>query len=182
MKLHANKKSLVLILLLFCFISCVQTNKMDDYLISFSDEENNDYGYKNKMGDTIIPPGKYTICFTDTFKTYAIVFESSIGFVAIDRQENILYKVYPFDNGPDYQSDGCFRITHENKIGFAEAESGKIIIEPQFDCAYPFEKGLAKVSINCQAQSEGEHALWISENWFYIDKTGKKFHSPTNTK
>ena len=56
-------------------------------------------------GEIIIPLGKYAICFTDTFRTYAIVLKSHKGFVAIDRQENILYEVFPFDNGPDYTSE-----------------------------------------------------------------------------
>lgn len=159
-------------------ISCRQPIKKNDYLIFFSDPVNNEYGYKNQFGDTIIPLGKYTLCYTDTLKTFAIVLKPDFGFVAIDRQENILYKVYPFDNGPDYESEGLFRIIINDKIGFADAETGKIVIKPQFGCASPFENGTAKVALECKTQVEGEHSSWVSEHWFYIDKKGKKVENP----
>jgi hypothetical protein len=154
--------------------NCTQPTKSNDYLISFVDTVKDEYGYRNQNGDTIIPLGKYGICYTDTFRTYAIVLKPSHGFVAIDKQENVLYEVFPFDNGPDYTSDGFFRIIKNNKIGFADSTTGKVIIKPLFDCAFPFENGLAKVSINCIEQPEGEHKRWISENWYYIDKSGNK--------
>ncbi len=133
-----------------------------------------EYGYRSLHGDTVIQPGKYSICYTDTFKTYAIVLKPNLGIIAINRQEKVLYKVFPFDNGPDYVSDGLFRILKGNKIGYADAISGKVVIKPQFSCAFPFENGLAKVSMNCSAYAEGEHRSWKSSNWFYIDKTGKR--------
>ena len=85
----------------------------------------------------------------------------------------MLYEVLPFDNGPDYVGEGVFRIIENNKIGFADARTGKIVIPPQFDCAFPFENGTAKVSTDCTSQMNGEHEIWESEKWFYIDKTGK---------
>ena len=103
-----------------------------------------------------------------------------IGFVAIDRQENVLYEIFPFDNGPDNSSDGLFRILENNKIGFADSATGKVVIKPQFDCAWPFENGLAEVSNDCKTQSEGEHSVWVSDHWFYIDKTAKKVEKPEN--
>lgn len=140
----------------------------------FHDTIKNEVGYKNINGNVVIPQGKYTLCFTDTFKTFAIVLKPNIGFIAIDQLENILYKVFVFDNGPDEPSDGLFRIIENNKIGFADAISGKILIKPQFDCAFPFEDGVAQVSTNCTVKLEGEHSSWESNDWFYIDKTGKK--------
>ena len=101
---------------------------------------------------------------------------TTIGFClrTIDRKQNILYKVFPFDNGPDYVSEGFFRILKDNKIGYADAATGKVAIKPQFDCAFPFENGFAKVSTNCSTQSAGQHKVWTSNNWFYIDRKGKK--------
>lgn len=47
----------------------------NNYLISFSQDGIFSYGsscgYKNLDGDTIIPIGKYSYCFTDTFRTFA---------------------------------------------------------------------------------------------------------------
>src|SRR5689334_17678782 len=95
---------------LLCFqVAFAQKKANNDILVSYIDTVNNRYGYKNLHGDIIIPAGKYSFCFTDTFRTYAVVSLPSKGFVAIDRKENILYSVFPFDNGPDYIEDGLFR-------------------------------------------------------------------------
>ncbi|MEZ5013973.1 MAG: WG repeat-containing protein [Chitinophagales bacterium] len=155
-----------------------QTSADKDILISFVDTVNNQCGYKNVKGDIIIPLGKYSICCTDTFKTFAIVAIPHNGFVVIDRQESVLYNVFPFDNGPDYSSDGLFRMLIDGKIGYADSATGKIIITPQFDCAEKFENGIAKVSTNCETRSDGEHSVWISDSWFYIDRTGMSVDPP----
>jgi hypothetical protein len=168
--------SFLFIALVFILISCRQGAKTNDYLLSFSDTITNGYGYKDQKGTIVIPQGKYLFCFTDTFKTYAIVIKPNAGFVAIDRHEQVLYKVFSFDNGPDYPSGGLFRIVENDKIGFADEVTGKIVIKPQFDCAFPFENGEAKVSNECKIQSLGEHSEWLSDHWFYIDKNGKKLN------
>lgn len=182
MRRQQTANIIVLMLLLSGLISCGPIVKNNDYLISFTDTITNEYGYKNINGDTIIPLGKYAMCFTDTFKTYAIVVKPNLDFVAIDRQENVLYEVFPFDNGPDYPSDGLFRIIENGKIGYADSLTGKVVIKPLFDCALPFENGVAMVSTNCKTQLEGEHSSWVSDHWFYIDKTGKKVDKPKTIK
>src|ERR1700741_5435897 len=80
-------------------------NEKTDYLLMITDTVNDRYGYINRQGDTIIAPGKYAYCFTDTFRIYAIILQNN-GFYAIDRNENRLYQVFAFDNGPDYVEDG----------------------------------------------------------------------------
>lgn len=161
-------------LLLVGLTNCGQVSKDTDYLLAFNDTLKDEYGYKNQNGDTVIAQGKYPFCFTDTFRTFAIVAKPNFGFVAIDRQENVLYKIFPYDNGPDYASDGLFRVLKDNKIGYADATTGLIVIKPQFDCAWPFDNGIAKVSIDCKTQADGEHTTWLSDNWYYIDKVGHK--------
>ena len=128
-------------------------------------------GYVNQKGDTVIPIGKYQYCFLDTVTTYAMVGDKS-GFYAIDQRENRLYEVYWYDNGPDYIKDGLFRIKRNGMIGYANA-NGEIVIEPQFDCANPFENGVARVTYDCERQKVGEHIKMKSDSWFYIDKKGK---------
>lgn len=171
-------KRFIQIFFIVFLISCAHTRPYDDYLLSFTDESTDEYGYHDPKGVTVIPPGKYTMCFTDTFRTYAVVLKPNSGFVAIDRQENVLYTVFPFDNGPDYVVEGLFRIIENNKIGFADARTGKVVIPPQFDCAFPFENGTAKVSNDCSSRMNGEHKIWESEKWFYINKTGKTVNKP----
>ena len=133
------------------------------------------YGYQNKQGKIVIPFGKYLMAFTDTFRTVAIVEKKKEGFVAIDKNEKLLYHVYPFDNGPDYPADGLYRIIENGKIGYAET-NGRIVIAPKFSCAYPFENGKAKVSTDCTEHKQGEHQFWISSEWYYIDKKGKRLN------
>lgn len=151
-----------------------QSFENNDILISFHDTIKDEYGYKNLKGDVLVPSGKYNFCYTDTFKTYALVAIPYKGDVAIDRQENVLYNVFSYDNGPDYVSEGLFRIILNDKIGYADSTTGKIVIEPQYGCAHPFENGVAKVSLECKAYDEGGYSTWLSNSWFYIDRTGKK--------
>lgn len=166
---------IVLLLLINGISSCKPTIvKNKDYWLAFTDTITNMSGYKDSAGKIVIPLGKYPVCATDTFRTYAIVANQTTGFVAINKQETVLYEVFPFDNGPDEPSDGLFRIIENGKIGYANFITGKIVIKPQFDCAWPFENGLAKVSNDCSIQSDGEHSVWQSDHWFNIDKTGKK--------
>jgi hypothetical protein len=129
------------------------------------------YGYANEKGDTVIPLGKYPMCFTDTFNKFAIVLFRGKGFVGIDRKENILFNIYPFDNGPDDPACGLFRIIKNGRIGYADL-NGKIVIQPQFDCAYPFEKNKAKVGIGCKENKSGEHYFWSCGSWHTVDFVG----------
>jgi hypothetical protein len=178
-----NFPMLRLLFLIFCFSLSISSNfaqptKKNDILILFADSVKDEYCYKNLKGDIIIPFGKYSFCFTDTFRTYAIVLKAYKGFVAIDRQENILYEVFPFDNGPDDASDGLFRITTNHKIGYADISTGKIVIKPQFDFATPFIDGLAEYYLGGQRKYDksGEHWYWVgSYEMRYINKSGKRF-------
>lgn len=137
------------------------------------DPDTGQTGYRNEKGETIIPFGKYAACLSDTFRTHAVVLlHDNEKWVVIDRKENVLYEVFPYDNGPDYPSEGLFRIVKNDKIGYADVNTYAVVIEAQYDCAYPFENGLAKVSNQCQTSKDGEHSLWESDAWQYIDKKG----------
>lgn len=170
------KISLIIVVpfLLTTLTNCGRDLTSKDYLVSFNDTITNRYGYKDTYGVVVIPPGKYQMCFTDTFRSYAVVALVKDGIVAINRQENVMYEVFMFDNGPDEPSDGLFRIIAKHKIGYADATTGKVVITPQFECAKPFENGLAEVSYDCKLHPDGEHSSWQSSSWFYIDKTGKR--------
>jgi hypothetical protein len=92
--------------------------------------------------------------------------------VVVDEQKTVLYDVFPYDNGPDTPSDGLYRIVKDGKIGYADATTNAIVIAPQYDCAFPFENGKAKVSTNCQTTKDGDHSVWTSDAWQFIDKKG----------
>lgn len=93
--------------------------------------------------------------------------------VIMDSKKTMLYEVFIYDNGPDYPSEGLIRVVKNGKIGYADAKTYEIVIEPQFDCAYPFENGKAKVSNQCQTVKGGEYSVWKSDAWQYVDKKGK---------
>ncbi len=130
-------------------------------------------GYVNAQGDTVIAMGKYKYCFTDTLKTIAIVMDQDNLFKAIDVNDNILYQVKTYDNGPDYISDGLFRIIIDGKTGYAN-EAGEIIIQPQYACTSPFEDGKARVALKCELIKEDEHTRMESDEWFFIDTSGNR--------
>ena len=107
----------------------------------------------------------------DMLSEYSMVNED--GFFLIDRSGTKIYEIYPFDNGPDYVSEGLQRIIKDGKIGYGDPILGKVIIQPIYSCAYPFENGRAKVSIDCTTITDCEHSIWDSKEWMYIDKNGK---------
>jgi hypothetical protein len=130
------------------------------------------FAYFDEKGNKVL--GDYYAAYTDTITDYGIVADP--GFVLIDIKGKHIYEIYPFDNGPDYTSEGIYRIIKDGKIGYVDSLTSKILIEPKFDCAFPFENGKAKVSVTCRtvlAFPGDEHQTWQSDKWVYIDRTGK---------
>lgn len=159
------------------FISTNLFGQNDDWFVKYDSSDN--CGYVDKNGDIMIPIGKYFMCFTDTFRTYAIVsFKDKPGFIGIDKEEKELFTVFPFDNGPDYISYGTFRIIENSKMGFADT-TGKIIIQPIYDFTFGFDKGLALVNLGGHREksdptdSNCEYYTWTGGKWGVIDKKGK---------
>src|SRR4051812_44872191 len=97
-------------------------------------------GYMNKQGELIIPVGKYEACFSDEFTWFATVLTKGENacICAVDRNDNVLFEVFLFDNQPDEISDGMIRIVNaEGKIGYAD-HTGKIIVEPVYSWGTAF--------------------------------------------
>ncbi len=165
------------IILLLAFAACTDAGQtkqpVTEPLILNEDLNTGQSGYLTSTGEVAIPFDKYEVCLTDTFRTHAIVLtKSDFKWVVIDRQEKVVYEVFPFDNGPDFPSEGLFRMVKNGKIGYADAATFDIVIQPQFDCAFPFENGKARVSNDCQTTSDGEHTTWTSDKWQFVDKKG----------
>lgn len=93
--------------------------------------------------------------------------------VIMDSRKKVLYDVFLYDNGPEYPSGGLIRVVKNGKIGYADARTYALVIEPQFDCAYPFIYGRGRVSNNCRTVKVGEYSSWESEEWKYVDKKGQ---------
>lgn len=169
------KKLLYPLIISTLLIAC-HANK-NSYLVKVSqnamDEIGDPIGYMNSRGDTIIPIGTYSFWGADTISDYGVVIGKSGKLLGIDNKGRELFEIFFYDNGPDYLADGLFRIIKNEKIGYANAK-GEIIIEPRFDCALPFEEGLAKVSDNCTIEKDGEYSRWISDDWYWINKKGER--------
>lgn len=169
------KKTLFAIIIILA--GCTSTKKDNNYLVKIYeggfDQTGVKTGYKNDKGDTIIPLGKYYYCYTDTIINYGIVQEKSGKLIAINANEEKLFEVYKSNDKPDQIADGLFRIVKDNKIGYAN-QDGKIVIEPKYQCAFPFNNGKARVSLNCELKSNGKHIMQISDRWIFINKEGQE--------
>ena len=146
-----------------------------DYLIRIPQNEyelGEPFGFINSNNDTIIPVGKYYGTLTDTLKTFAVIFDANNEIIGVNKQGQVLFEIFKYDNGPDYLAEGYFRVLRNGKIGYAN-KNGEVKIKCQFDCDYPFENGKAKVSKDCIEVEEFEYSRWESENWYFIDKEGK---------
>lgn len=139
-------------------------------------EEGDQAGYADENGQMIIPLGKYKYCYTEKFDKIAFVgFADREGIYAIDRNENVLFKVFISDNLPDLIKDHTFKIEHNGKIGFADT-SGKVIISPQFDAAWPFQEGFAGVSTGGTEKQTGNYKIYTGK-WKFINMKGMPIHS-----
>jgi hypothetical protein len=76
---------LLAILLLLAESAAFGQSTVNGVLTRVSDSVTEKCGYRNEAGELIIPLGKYPMCYTDTFRQYAIVQASGKGLVGIDR-------------------------------------------------------------------------------------------------
>lgn len=130
-------------------------------------------GYINNSRDTIIPIGKYSYCFTEVFDKIAFVGINGLpGVYAINKKEDVLFRVATLDNGPDPVNDGLFRIIKNNKTGFANLE-GEIVIQPSFDSALPFRDGFAVVCVGGNDEKDGDYTLHVGGKWGLVNTSGE---------
>lgn len=158
-------------------ISC-QSNKESIWIQDCDTKKVESCGFMNLDGKLKIEYGKYPMIFSDTFRNYAIVLKEKEGIIGIDKDEHTLFKVFVYDNGPDYVAEGFFRIEEHGKIGFVDSQTGEIVIKPTFSAAQPFENGYAAVCHACKTQKEGEHTSWINGKWGIINKKGELVIEP----
>jgi len=148
------------------------TQQEDEYLLLQENPSNpEESGYVNSKGEAVIPFGKYPMHFTDTFKTIAIVIKDG-KLTAINRKDEALYEVFNYDNGPDYISEGLSRMIKEGKVGFVNRE-GEIVIQPKYECQWPFNEGLAIFCENGRIEKMGEYDVWKDAKWGAINKKGE---------
>lgn len=154
---------------------CCFAQEQPEIMYRIENQNEDVCGYVNAQGDTLIPFGECVVCFSDSLP-YAIVLkwdDQSYGFPAINAKDEEVFRVFVFDNGPDYIEEGTFRIVKDGKIGYASV-SGEIIVPPMYEAAWPFENGRAQVSLYARKEQDGEHWFWTETDWFYIDKNGNR--------
>ena len=164
-----------LVLVLLFVIGCASPSPMVRFFEDEKDLESN-CGYRNPDDVEKGIPCPYLTCFTDTLYNYAVVADTNYHFIGVNRKGEFIYKVYPFDNGPDYISEGFFRIIENGKIGFANGQTGKIEIPPKFDFAFPFSEGYSAYCVGCKKVKSdyGGHTSMKGGLWGYLDKKGRK--------
>lgn len=139
----------------------------------FVAERNGLYGYINAQGDTIVDC-TFPFAYTDTISRIGFVADSAGAIKCFNNKGEFLFKVFNYDNGPDYPADGLFRIVDDNAlVGFADT-LGNIVISPRFKFAYPFKEGHAKVTdtgvlVPC-GEGVDRHTTWLSDKWYFISK------------
>lgn len=145
-----NYKLLIVFVLLFCTIPTLVAKDITTY-------------HKNAFGEVSY----------NRFGLASIATEE--GWVVINKKKKVLHKVFIYDNGPDYVSEGMYRIIENGKMGFAN-EKGKVVIPPKYDFVWPFERGTAKFCNGCTFQKDGEHTKIIENQAVvgYVNRTGKE--------
>lgn len=129
--------------------------------------------YVSARGDTVIPFGRYPLCQTERFDKVALVLKPGVGWVGIDRQERVLFQAFIFDNGPDYPAEGVLRIVDAaGRIGYADSATGRVVLAPRYEAAFPFARGRARVGQGCRMVRDGEHSVWNCREWHDIDHHG----------
>lgn len=130
--------------------------------------------YVSAAGDTVIPFGRYAMAATERFDKVALVRRPGGDWVGIDRQERVLFRPFLFDNGPDYPAEGVLRIVDAaGLIGYADPATGRVVLPPQYEAAFPFEHGRARVGRRCRVVRAGEHWYWNCAAWQAIDQEGR---------
>ncbi|RZK46439.1 MAG: WG repeat-containing protein [Hymenobacter sp.] len=130
--------------------------------------------YVAAPGDTAIPFGRYPLAATARFDQLALVVKPGVGWVGINRQEQVLFKAYVFDNGPDYPAEGVMRIVGPTGLlGYADTATGRVVLPPRYKAAFPFASGRARVGSRCRRETDGEHAWERCAEWHYLDHQGR---------
>ncbi len=143
--------------------------------------------YLNAEGDTIVPFSRgYDYQNWDEIGRMGLVHRGPdpYCFMAINHKGEELFQVFILlDGSPDCIGDGLFRIVSgpDEKIGYADT-LGNVVIKPQFAYGSPFRYGRAKVTMKGGwDKSHPEAWIWKSDDWFFIDRSGRRIGYVDNT-
>ena len=167
-----------LFLLTLLFSSGSLSFAQNDFWFRVTDSSHHQ-AFIDTKGTVRIPYGKYEYILTDTLKHFAFVFNQEIGVVAINKQEEVLFKPLIVDNfQPDIPNNGLFRIVEDEKIGFANLR-GEIVIIPCFEAVRPFQDSIAAFCVGCEMEYDAfEYGYWSGGIWGFINYDGDVIVEP----
>jgi len=105
-----------------------------------------------------------------------VVADNQVKIKAINRKNERLFTVFMFDSGPDYVSEGVFRIVDDSTglMGFGNM-AVDIVIKPQFFFVTPFSDGVASFNEGGKIVTidESDRHLFIDGGkWGFINRRG----------
>lgn len=133
----------------------------------FQDAATELYGYRDCNGEIAIE-AKFLAADAFTEGGIAAVVDEK-GWLYIDRQGKSVIRPMIYDNGPDYFSEGLARFIAGGKYGFFD-ETGRIVLPAQYDFAFPFENGAARVGQDCRLEMVDDHQEVDCERWSTIKR------------
>lgn len=178
------KKRFIIISLLI-FSATISFAQEEEVLIYQSDPvTDKGIGFVNSKGEIVIPADRFTFVYESRLDkiTFVLFKEGPKGIYAINRKAEPLFEVFCCDNGPDYVKEGLFRIIENDKMGFANM-NGEVIIKPQFDFVWPFQKcGYAIFNMGGKRiiyDTHNNYSTWKGGKWGIINKKGEIVLPPT---
>lgn len=104
----------VIVMIIFLNLSNVFANNLDEQFQLWMEGQKNEQDCFNVNSDFL----------------YCLNQNVAKQFILIDDKGQEVYQIYWFDNGPDYDSEGLYRIKQNNKIGYASAVTGGSLFMP----------------------------------------------------
>jgi len=144
-----------------------QGNPSEPRLTPF--EADGKWGYKDARGKVVIAP-RFVLAQDFSPQGIAPVVDDT-GWAYIEGKGKIVIRPWVVDNGPDYFREGVARFAANGKLGFFN-QSGKVVVKPRFDFAWPFAEGRAVVCQGCREEAAGEHRVVTGGKWGFINKKG----------
>ncbi|MCD6012334.1 MAG: repeat-containing protein [Flavipsychrobacter sp.] len=163
-----------------------------DDLYYFSAYDSTLFGVKTSTGKVIIPPiyGGHLANAGEKITDREILLidkdavTDTMGYdyryKIFDRNGNLLYVPYWYDNGADYYVEGLRRFVENGKMGFAD-HNGKKVIPAKYNMVEPFYRGNALVCLDCKYvhfnDNDDDHCCgYVGSRYTIINRTGAIVH------
>jgi hypothetical protein len=136
----------------------------------------NFYGCQDRNRQDAIPY-EYGVPIVFKASGLALAEHPDQGWIYLDADNRTVFEAEYFDNAPDEYREGLARIRAQDKVGFVDQEY-RLVIPPQYDAAFGFDGGSARVCVGCHprvwAKSAPERARRQKGREFRIDRSGKE--------